>query len=89
MESVVLTAIHVVQINLIYAIKCIILNHLRLALYVCLSNTGKLGSLKEYNIGLTLQNWLIYVFVDDHIITCKKACLIKLNSKSWFLKILS
>ena len=56
MESVVLTAIHVVQINLIYAIKCIILNHLRLALYVCLSNTGKLGSLKEYNIGLTLQN---------------------------------
>ena len=67
MESVVLTAIHVVQINLIYAIKCIILNHLRLALYVCLSNTGKLGSLKEYNIGLTLQNWLIYVFVDDHM----------------------
>lgn len=62
-----LTAIHVVQINLIYAIKCIILNHLRLALYVCLSNTGKLGSLKEYNIGLTLQNWLIYVFVDDHM----------------------
>ena len=56
MESVVLTGIHVVQINLIYAIKCIILNHLRLALYVCLSNTDKLGSLKEYNIGLTLQN---------------------------------
>lgn len=79
MESVVLTAIHVVQINLIYAIKCIILNHLRLALYVCLSNTDKLGSLKEYNIGLILQNWLIYVFVDDHIITCKKSMFDKIK----------
>ena len=32
---------------------------LRLALCACLSNTDKLGSLKECNIGLILENWLI------------------------------
>ena len=30
-----------------------------LALCSCLSNTDKLGSLKECNIGLILENWLI------------------------------
>ena len=54
---------------------------------------------QHWQVGFTqgMQHWfnirklinLIYVFVDDHIITCKKACLIKLNSQSWFLKILS